>query len=520
MELVKEHITLNEDTFREFCTASADGDIIVPDKKPDILKILQVDAQSCITSKTVENSYITIEGKINLKILYVPDRADEKIKSIITNIEFSHKTENEEINADMNAVCESDVQRIEFNVINSRKLNIKAVVALEISAGGSREIDVVTDVEHSGCCEKEKKPLCIYNTVSDSEDEFVVRDRVEIASGKMSIKELLKYDCRIIDKEVKVMNGKVIMKGSVNSCILYTGEDNGIDFMENDTSFTEVFEVSEAFEDALCECDSSIADVYAAVEEDTDGDMRVIAIEYIINVHIRICRNIELEMISDFYCPGFDTDITNTDCKIDEIICRPRMQTTVRETVEIDSGMPEIDRIYNVITKAYVNKTSAESNKLMVQGFIDAYILYLSDSIDSPVSSCRKEIPFSYMLDAAGAAPDMECIVSAETEHTSYNINMSNEVEIRAALLINARIVHSQNISLISDAQISDMGEDRKHGIVIYFVQKDDRIWDIAKRYRVSCDDIAKINEKLDMNNLKSGSRVIIPMMRKYSQND
>lgn len=520
MELVKEHITLNEDTFHEFCTASADGDIIVPDKKPDILKILQVDAQSCVTSRTVENSYITIEGKINLKILYVPDRADEKIKSIITDIDFVHRTENEKINSGMSVICESDVQRIEFSVINSRKLNIKAVVALDISAGGKRDIDIVTDIEHCGCCEKEKKPICIYNTLSDDEEEFVVRDRIEIASGKMSIKELLKYDCRIIDKDIKVMNGKVILKGSVNSCILYTGEDNSIDFMENDTQFTEVFEVGEAYEDALCECEASIADVYAAVEEDTDGDMRIIAIEYIIGVHIRICRNIEFEMVSDFYCPGFDTDITYSDCRIDEIVCRPKMQTTVRETVVTESGMPEIDRVYNVITKAYVNKTSVENNKLMVQGTIDAYILYLSDSIDSPVSSYKKELPFSYMLDAPGASADMECIANAETEHTSYNINMSNEVEVRAALAINARIIRPREVSLITDAQISDMGDDRKHGMVIYFVQQDDRMWDIAKRYRVSCEDIAKINEKLDMDNLKSGSRVIIPMMRKYSQND
>ncbi|MCH5185751.1 MAG: DUF3794 domain-containing protein [Oscillospiraceae bacterium] len=518
MELIKEHITLNEDIFRDISNTAADGDIIVPDKKPDILKILQVDAQSVITAKSVSGSCITVEGKINLKILYVPDRADEKIKSIITDIEFTHRVDNPQINEGMSVRCVSDVQRIEFNVINSRKLNVKAVVSVETSAGCERAINIVTGIKHDGCCETETKPICIYNTLADNEEEFVVRGNVDIPSGKMSLKELLKYDCHITDKEIKVMNGKVILKGTVESCFLFTGEDNNIDFMETDTPFTEVFEVSEAYEDALCEYSCSIADVYAVINEDSDGDMRIISFEYLINVHIRICRNTEPDVVSDFYCPGFNTDITRSDCRIDEIVCHPKMQTTVRENISIDSGMPPIDRVYNVITKAYINKTSIDAGKLTVQGIIDSYILYLSESIDSPVSSFKKEIPFSYVIDAPGADSDTECIVAAETEHTSYNINMSDEVEIRTALIINARIVRPKNISLIDDAVISDIGDDRKHGMVIYFVQKNDKLWDIAKRYRVSCEDILKINEDLDKNALKPGSRIIIPMMRKYSR--
>lgn len=517
MELIKEKITLNEDIMRNFSNVSAESDIIVPDKKPDILKILQVDAHSVVTSKTISNSCISIEGKVKLKILYVPDRAEEKVKSIITDFDFSHRIDDLNINENMKAKCDADIQRVEFNVINSRKLNVKAVISLETAISGERNIEILTDVDHDGCCETEKKMLSIYNTLSYNEEEFIVRDKIELASGKMSLKELLKYDCHITDTDVKAMSGKVILKGVVNSCILFNGEDNNIDFMEADTSFTEVFEVPESYEQALCECECSIADVYAVIEEDSDGDMRVVSIEYLINCHIHICKNLELNTINDFYCPGFDTKLTRSECMIDEIICRPKMQTTVREMISIGPEFPQIDRIYNVIAKAYVNKTSVEHNKVMVQGIIDSYILYLSDSIDSPISSFKKEIPFSYILDAPKATSDTECIVSAEAEHTSYNINMAGEVEIRTTLFINARVIKEENIDIITDAELCDIDAKRKSGMVIYFVQPDDTLWNIAKRYCISCEDILKLNENLDKGNLKAGSRIIIPMMRKYS---
>jgi len=514
MELIKENMSINEDILRDFSNITVDGDIIVPDKKPDILKILQVDANTVIESKKVENMSVSISGKVCLKILYIPDRTEEKVKSIITELDFLHKIDNKDIKEDMRVICESDVQKVEFNIINSRKIGIKTIIGIDASVCGKRDISIVTDIEHDGYCEKETKRQCIYNILSDDDEEFVIRDKIEIASGKMSVSEVLKYDCRIIDKEVKVMSGKVILKGTMQSCVLYNGEDNNIDFMEAETPFTEVFEVFEAYEDALCDLDCNIGNVYAKVEEDSDGDMRVVNMEYIVKVHIRICKNIEIDMVSDFYCPGYETNVSREKCRLNEVICRPKNQASIREIFGLENN--SVDRIYNVITKAYITNTTTEKGKINVQGGIDAYVLYLSENIDNPVSSIKKEIPFNYTLDAPSAENGMECIINADAEHTSYNINMANEVELRILLTISGRVIDSREDELICDADISEIDKDSHHGMVIYFVQKNDKLWDIAKRYHVAVEDISKMNEGIDKNSLKTGSRVIIPMLRKY----
>lgn len=51
MELVKENVTVNQVSCKGDTQVLVDEDIIVPDVKPDILKILQLDAVSCITDK-------------------------------------------------------------------------------------------------------------------------------------------------------------------------------------------------------------------------------------------------------------------------------------------------------------------------------------------------------------------------------------------------------------------------------------------------------------------------------------
>lgn len=55
MELVKENVTVNQVSCKGDTQVLVDEDIIVPDVKPDILKILQLDAVSCITNKEITN---------------------------------------------------------------------------------------------------------------------------------------------------------------------------------------------------------------------------------------------------------------------------------------------------------------------------------------------------------------------------------------------------------------------------------------------------------------------------------
>ena len=94
MELIKENVKVNQVSCKGSAQVLVDEDIIVPDVKPDILKILQLDAVSCITNKSVIKGKAVINGRVDLKILYIPDSEREKIKSIITSFDFTQKNSN------------------------------------------------------------------------------------------------------------------------------------------------------------------------------------------------------------------------------------------------------------------------------------------------------------------------------------------------------------------------------------------------------------------------------------------
>jgi hypothetical protein len=71
--------------------AYTEADIIVPDIKPDIAKVLQVDANAVVTSKECQTDKFVAEGKVSINILYIGD--DNTVKSINSVQNFRHSME-------------------------------------------------------------------------------------------------------------------------------------------------------------------------------------------------------------------------------------------------------------------------------------------------------------------------------------------------------------------------------------------------------------------------------------------
>lgn len=510
MELIKEAVTVGEVLFSDSFETMVDGDLIVPDVKPDILKILQVDASSCISSKEISDGRLTIGGRIDLTVLYLPDREDCTVQSIKTSFDFTHKTDKSVIDESCRAIVDSDVSKVEFHVINSRKLSLKAITAIDCEIISARDISFLTGID-SDDAQIRTTPLTVNSLCGVRDEEFMIKEAIEIPAGKASINEILKIDYKICDKEFKAITEKLVVKGTLNVCILYTDSMQNIEYTEAELPFTEVFDFPDIDENMNCELNYRVCDCYFDTAEDSDGDRRIVNLEILVCAEMKASKNKELDIINDCFCPGYDTRLTYNEMSLNETAASPSCQNALRDVAVIDKNLPQISGVYNVITKAFITGSHTEESKLSVEGKIEACILYLTDNTQTPVYSFKKDIPFSYMLDSPGTKTGMPCSVTADVSHTSFHLNVANEVELRCILNISANIFSNRTISLISDAELADIPQDKKKGIVIYFVQPGDTLWKIAKNYSVSIDDIAQFNQISDKDNISVGQRLVIP---------
>ena len=507
MELTKNTINTSGVIAKGNAQAMADGDVIVPDTKPDILKLIQVDCDASITDKYTENGRIVLCGRVDYKVLYVPDQENEKIKSIETSMDFRHVADASNGNDNYQILAKPTVERVEFNTVNSRKLRLRAIVRIDYEAYEMKRIDL------SSVCDDDiemKIDTIVYeDTINISEHEFTIKDRLEIPSGERSVNEILKTDIKIYDTEYKPVTGKVIVKGMMNACVLYTDCEGDIKFTESDIPFTEVFDAENVSDDVVCDIDYCVLCVMATTEPDIDGDLREISLDIDVSASMKATRVSESQILTDCFVP-----YTNTKCNTEKIslkntIERPFLTNTIRDVIVIDANAPRVNEIYNIMTNAQILKSQLERNKIICEGKIEVYILYLTDSNENPVYSLKKDIPFSYMIDCKSDTDGLECEMKTLVKHSSYNLNSSGEIEIRCLLSIECMLIENYEIENITD--IVTEPNRKRQGMVIYFARTGESLWDIAKRYGVPCESLESQNE-IETEILKEDRKLFIPI--------
>ena len=70
-ELIKERIVLEQKLGRNTTQVLLEGDIIVPDVKPDMSVILQSDARVCIDKFDASTDRVSFMGRLEISVLYL-----------------------------------------------------------------------------------------------------------------------------------------------------------------------------------------------------------------------------------------------------------------------------------------------------------------------------------------------------------------------------------------------------------------------------------------------------------------
>ncbi len=508
MELIKDTINVCNITAKGISQAMADGDVIVPDVKPDILKLLQVDAQACITDKYIENGRLVINGRVDYKILYVPDSGEEKIKSILTSMDFRQVVDSGGADVDAKLLVKPFVEKVEFNTVNSRKMRIRTIIHIEYEVCRINSFEVLKDIDDENM-EKKYSEVEFEDTVDVSEHTFTINEKIEVSNGAESIGEILKTDVKIYDTEYKALSGKVIIKGNAGICVLYTDLQGDIRFVEAEIPFTEIIDSEAVGENTMCDIDYCILGGMCSIEPDNDGDLRVI------NIDTDICailKGVELsrkEIIKDCFMPYKNTYCNKEHIKLKTSVERPRIQNTLREVIELPKNLPGITGIYNVMSNAIVTKSELQRNKILCEGKVETYILYLTDSAENPVYSYKKEMPFSYMVECEKDTEGLLCEIKAGVKHISYNLNSKGEIELRCMLGIECVLIEETQFENICSIDVEDRKSD--DGIIICFVEKGEKVWDIAKKYMVPKEKLLLHNE-LEDEILSEGRKLFIPV--------
>lgn len=514
INLQKEHVRIAEVFMSRCFQTVVESDVIVPDAKPDILKVLRVGCEPVITQKSVRNDRITVSGTLRFNILYIPDgEVIGRVKSITVLRDFSHTADVSGAQSGMLLSAEVDVRAPECTVENSRKLGLRTEVMLNVKLTALTQADISTEVDGDAPIQTKGRDIRFCNLCLETEHETHFCEQLEVPQGNPEVGELLHVILRPTLSELKIIDRKAVLKGEVCICTLYSGNDaeGSLQYCEHTLPFSDLPEAEGFAEGMVGEAELCVKEISYEVCSDSDGDKRVVRVDATIGAVIKVSENIELNVIEDAY--GTERDINIKPCAFDieQLLGSAVEQLALKESVIIPDYLPEPRRICDCIASASIESISVENECAAICGVVSCDILYLSDSETQPLVSFTHAMPFSHNFPVSGICKSSVCDAKSEVEHLSCTMNAARGLEMRIIVSLGLKAVSPERIEVVDEiSEIEGEGAKSAPCIKIYFVKEGDTLWNISKRYKTTPDELLAQNGVDESELLVSGRAVYI----------
>lgn len=475
-------------------------DVIVPDVKPDIEKILQVDSKVMFDTMSVETTRVKFSGRVECNMLYLSEGPNRTVHNMKTIFNVDDHVNIEGAATDAIVRLDGYVENMRIEKLNSRKVNINCLIDVGVVVEEKACKSVIVGAEGLGDLQVRKHPFEVRQLVMIKDEKFIVKDQIAVPLGKDNIAEVLWCDMGIRNKELKVLDDKLAVKGDLNVSVLYTGnnEERTLEFVEKDVPFSGIVESFGVHQDMYADMDMKIAKYYLQVVEDMDGEERVLELEVVTEMNMKVYSQEKKEIISDLYSPSKNILINKEKAKFQNLVYKNQMKATIADTIMLGKEHPDMMQLFYVSANCKVEDVEIVDDAIMAEGVIFAKVFYVAADDNNPLCSFDEVLPFRQRIEARNARPLHKVEVKSYVEHASCNMMSSREVEIRCSMGFDANVLDEYEYELITGVEESEkdmMVVESMPSLTIYVADQQDTMWDIAKKYNTTIKDIMSINE-------------------------
>lgn len=504
VDVTKENFVLNKIVGQKSETIVVEGDMIVPDVKPDILNTINTVGNVCIYKKEVLDGKIRIDGDVNVYVIYLADNEEEATRSLNTSIDFTQILDFDECNPEMSLDGNVTVKSIDCKILNGRKIRVSATLELDMSVYANENADIIKNVNNISDIQSLENNLKINSLVGEGCAKTYAKDTLTIENID-NLAEILKVDLKVINKDIKISYNKVLGKADIAVKMMYLTEDNRIKVIQNKIPIMGFVDIENIDETNICDMKYTIKNILVkpnSVEEHS------VYIEVELELYCRVYEDKEVKIIQDIYSPSENLNFSRRCVNTMSNKCTVKNTCNIREKVMV----PEINgsEIYDVDVRPVIINKNIVNSKVMYEGEMELNFIFAASNV-AGIDVKQMKLPFNFNVDIPNINVDMNINTEIEVTNQDFIINAGGEIEVKVDLEFSLSISNTIQINIIEEVNIDETRDKKIYSMVIYFVKSGDTLWNIAKKFRSTISDIARVNNIEDVNKIYPGQQLFIP---------
>ncbi len=492
-------IACYQTVFTSTVTTEETGETVVPDKMPDIGMIAHTGASVLLRSKEAGEGKVTLEGEVQVCVLYLPDGA-AGIRALHLKLPCVANFENETITRDCLPEGKIRVSSVEARMLNPRKIQVKAEIVAEVVCYEKGQTVYCVGIEDAA-----QSPVHLqvsqgaFSTVAAvGERTFVVTDEYPLP-GAADGGEVLWGTAQFRVEDVKTIANKLILKGTVLSDVLYTAQDGSLESVHFATSFSQIMETES--EDISTNARLSLMPTGMYYELGAGDGGTKLTMELHAVCQAAVLGQHEIRYVSDGFSNRWACEVEHQPMSVIAHSRSSTLRETVREPLPCRAKVAEVR-----FALCSAGRTTVTEEGVSLRTDVTVWVVY-----ENGVEDCvSKRIDLQFPYDGGEKAfPIVE-----ETRCTDiYAIAAGNNLELRMTGELDIRMEHTEILETVSSIRLDEERPCESDRPSITVVRAGGTLWEIARKYGSTEELIRQING-VEEDSVPAGSVLLVPRER------
>lgn len=513
MELKKRLVHMNQMKGSEQTLFTSEGEYHLPERKPDLEEIVLQQGEVLVDSLRSGENQAELRGRILFEILYRTP-GEQELDCFSGSMSFEEQIPFAGLEARDLLTASTCLEDLSAEVIHSRKLRVAVAVTLTVRGESLYDAEAATAAEGEEGLESRSETKKIVELEVQKKELCPIRAELELPGNRPNIGKVLWQSVRPEHVECRPQEGSIKLSGELALFVLYQAEEGQnlpLQWLERSLPFETELEGSSIHPEQIFGGSVQLIHKDLQIRPDEDGEDRILEWKASLELQLRLYGEEELQVLKDLYLPGKVLDIRFGEAHFASLVVQNSAKCRVTEKVPA-AGSEPILQICSSRGSVKLDRVERLEDGLQAEGAISMSLLYLTEEEGIPFRSMETSVPFSHKIELPEMQESWEYRLNPVLEETECSVSGGKEVEVRATISLETLVLCNELQPIIENVEIRPIPQELLEampGIIGYIVQPGETLWDVAKRFYTTTEQLIATNH-LTGGEVKAGDRLLI----------
>lgn len=297
-----------------------------------------------------------------------------------------------------------------------------------------------------------KKNIHMNKLKCKSSLQLTLDDDFNVPDVKPDIYKIIKEQGLIKINDVKMMNGKLMVKGALHFNMLYFSDENTrpVHSISGEVPFEELIHLDDA-----CTGDEAVVNWEL---EDLTTDLinsRKFSVKSIVRITVLV-EELYDEVTAVSVNGDEDVQYINKNITVTDVAVDKKDTYRIKDQIHLPSNKGNMAEILYSEVELRNPEVRLMDNKFNIKGELIIFILYTSEDEQKPLEYFETELPFNATIDCNGCTEDMIdniefSIVSKNIEITPDSDGEQRNLDVEVVLELGIKMYDEEELELLSD---------------------------------------------------------------------